>query len=142
MLICGDYELQLLLFEVLFRINNLDMIKLMAKEWFPERTLSTALVQVTSTDFDVECRDFLRLLNKTGGTVLTVVSLETFVDSQRLLPGKTIQICGDKKVMLVNFSLVSKTIDIQCSNVLGKCDDKWVVLSIPGKCVVGFNPEL
>ncbi|CAH1255228.1 SYCP2L [Branchiostoma lanceolatum] len=70
----GDFELQITTLEALFRMTSRADRGSVAREWFPDPAVSSAMLHIRDSDFETDCRKFLNVLNKSLGTKRSVFS--------------------------------------------------------------------
>ncbi|XP_073422771.1 synaptonemal complex protein 2-like isoform X2 [Dendrobates tinctorius] len=59
----GDYEIQVAITEVLFRITTKKIRDKVAQEWFEDSLFAEAFTAITEEDFETDCRNFLIFFN-------------------------------------------------------------------------------
>ncbi|XP_066271823.1 NK-tumor recognition protein-like [Branchiostoma lanceolatum] len=70
----GDFELQITTLEALFRMTSRADRGSVAREWFPDPAVNSAMLHIRDSDFETDCRKFLNVLNKSLGTKRSVFS--------------------------------------------------------------------
>ncbi|XP_078596269.1 uncharacterized protein LOC144873124 isoform X2 [Branchiostoma floridae x Branchiostoma japonicum] len=70
----GDFELQITTLEALFRMTSRADRGAVAREWFPDPAVNSAMLHIRDSDFETDCRKFLNVLNKSLGAKRSVFS--------------------------------------------------------------------
>ncbi|XP_078680772.1 uncharacterized protein LOC144915858 isoform X2 [Branchiostoma floridae x Branchiostoma belcheri] len=70
----GDFELQITTLEALFRMMSRTDRGTVAREWFPDPAVNSAMLHIRDSDFETDCRKFLNILNKSLGAKRSVFS--------------------------------------------------------------------
>ncbi|XP_077370767.1 uncharacterized protein sycp2 isoform X5 [Festucalex cinctus] len=84
---CGDYDLQVALIEVLFRMTTPDQRKKLTAVWFSVVEVACAFGQIDPLEFEADCRTFLIFVNGLQGDSRRVKSypcLEVYLDNFQL----------------------------------------------------------
>ncbi|XP_051907905.1 synaptonemal complex protein 2 [Hippocampus zosterae] len=128
---CGDYDLQVALIEVLFRMTTPDRRKKLAAHWFSTAQVACAFDQIHPSEFEADCRTFLTFVNGLQGDRRRVKSypcLEVYLDNFKLLKP------ADDKLdqFWIDFNLDSQSISFYFSFA----DEKspaglWDSISVP-----------
>ncbi|XP_077459846.1 uncharacterized protein sycp2 isoform X2 [Stigmatopora argus] len=85
---CGDYDMQVTLIELLFRLTTTDQRRKLCSHWFSQSQAADAFCQIQSLEFEVDCRTFLTFMNGLQGNSRRVKSfpcLEVYLDDFKLL---------------------------------------------------------
>ncbi|XP_049608062.1 synaptonemal complex protein 2 isoform X4 [Syngnathus scovelli] len=85
---CGDYDFQVSLIEVLFRMTTADQKKKLPAVWFSLAQVACAFGQIHPLEFEADCRTFLNFVNGLQGDNRRVKSypcLEVFLGNVKLL---------------------------------------------------------
>ncbi|XP_053706295.1 synaptonemal complex protein 2 isoform X5 [Synchiropus splendidus] len=88
MLDCGDYDFQTAQTESLCRMTSPNHRKELADEWFSIGHVAAAFMKIRNSEFEIDCRKFLNLVNGMQGDRRRVYSypcLKTFLDHHELL---------------------------------------------------------
>ncbi|KAM9829390.1 uncharacterized protein sycp2 isoform 2-T6 [Syngnathus typhle] len=85
---CGDYDFQVALIEVLFRMTTADQKKKLPAVWFSVAQVACAFGQIHPLEFEADCRTFLNFVNGLQGDNRRVKSypcFEVFLGNVKLL---------------------------------------------------------
>ncbi|XP_019743635.1 synaptonemal complex protein 2 isoform X2 [Hippocampus comes] len=128
---CGDYDLQVALIEVLFRMTTPDQRKKLAAHWFSTAQVACAFDQIHPSEFEADCRTFLTVVNGSQGDSRRVKSypcLEVYLDNFKLLKP------ADDKLdqFWIDFNLDSQSISFYFSFADEKSSaGLWDSISVP-----------
>nr|XP_061802785.1 synaptonemal complex protein 2-like [Nerophis lumbriciformis] len=116
---CGDYDMQVSLIEVLFRLTTTDQRQKLSSHWFSMAQVACAFWQIKPLEFEVDCRTFLIFVNGLqgeNGRVMSYPCLEVYLDAFKLLKP------SDDKLskFWIDFNLGSQSISFYFS----LCDEK------------------
>ncbi|XP_061638623.1 uncharacterized protein LOC133482470 isoform X1 [Phyllopteryx taeniolatus] len=117
---CGDYDMQVALIEVLFRMTTPDQRKMLAALWFSMAQVACAFGKIQPSAFEADCRTFLIFVNGLQGDSTRVKSypcLEVYLDNFKLL------MPSDDKLdkFWIDFNLGSQSISFYFSSADEKC---------------------
>ncbi|XP_077583648.1 uncharacterized protein sycp2 [Stigmatopora nigra] len=85
---CGDYDMQVTLIELLFRLTTTDQRRKLCSHWFSQSQAADAFCQIQPLEFEVDCRTFLNFVNGLQGDSRRVKSypcFEVYLDDYKLL---------------------------------------------------------
>ncbi|XP_061690472.1 synaptonemal complex protein 2-like isoform X2 [Syngnathoides biaculeatus] len=114
---CGDYDMQVSLIEVLFRLTTPDQREKLAPLWFSMPQVACAFGEIQPSVFDMDCRTFLIFVNGLQGDhtscrVKSYPCLEVYLDNYKLL------MPSDKfGKFWIDFNLGSQSISFYSSSV-------------------------
>ncbi|XP_077418935.1 uncharacterized protein sycp2 isoform X2 [Vanacampus margaritifer] len=138
-MLCGDYDLQVALIEVLFRMTTPDQRKKLKALWFSVAEVACAFGQIHPSEFEADCRTFLIFVNGLQGDSRRVISypcLDVYLDNFQLLRP------ADDKLdkFWIDFNLGSRSISFYFSFA----DEKsltglWDSICIPEKAIRSYT---
>ncbi|XP_072384371.1 uncharacterized protein [Diabrotica undecimpunctata] len=101
---CGDYELQAVILETIFRMYSQRIIYSNFKELLPESAeLATLFSKINGVTFDQDIRRFLNAFNTKYDKISTIICTDILVDDTYSIP-------AEEEGFYVNFNLWHKTI--------------------------------
>ncbi|XP_073533042.1 synaptonemal complex protein 2-like [Phyllobates terribilis] len=133
----GDYDIQVGITEVLFRMTSKKMRAKVAQKWFEDSLFAEAFTAITEEDFETDCRKFLIFFNSRLSDAIRVHSFPCISVSTDI--GELTKPQDDKlEHFWIDFNVCSESISFYTRNNEGSL---WQTVKLQKESLSGYSLE-